>query len=218
MKINETRDAHTLMGTKDEVHTLTFGTAEASLQEILASVSRIHPEHPLVNGIKLRSGSEDSVLSFPWHLQSSTGWINGVPLSSEEEAFLLEIVGTWLSCTHHGNILSRVDRINDVPRYLTELGVGYLIPYLLITEKTGAFVFNADLGTKSDVRVVELYQGLQGTEWRVPHAQLALQLDDELAPGLIVDNVAVVDFVVPFAKTALAEVRRGRFELPRDDD
>lgn len=207
MKINETRNALTLMS----------GTEEVSLQENLAWAPLIHPEDPLEHGIKLRSGREYPSLSFPGHPQSSTGRINGAPLSSEDEAFLQEIVDTWLCCTHHGNILSRVDLINDVPRYLAELGVGHLIPYLLITEKTGAFVFNADLGKKNVVRIVEIYQGRRATEWRVPHAQFALRLDDDLEAGLI-DDVAVVDFVVPFAKTALAEVGRGRFELPRAID
>ena len=217
MKINETRNSLRLMGDKDEVLAPMSVTKETFLQEILDAVSRVHPGHPLVNGIKLRSGSEDSSLSFPWHIQSNNGRINGALPFSDEETFLLEIAGTWLSCTHHGSILSSVDRINDIPRYLAELGVDYLIPYLPITEKTGAFVFNAELSTKSIIRVVEVYEGMRGTEWRVPRAQLALRLDDDLAAGLI-DDVAVVNFVVPFAETARIEAGRGRFELPRADD
>lgn len=215
MKINETRDALTLMGDKDEVLAFMSGTEETSLQEIHAWVSRVRPGHPLVNGIKLRSGSEDSSLSFPWHIQSNNGRINGALPFSEEETFLLEIAGTWLSCTHHGSILSSVDRINDIPRYLAELGVDYLIPYLLITEKTGAFVFDAELSTKGIIRVVEVYEGMPGTEWRVRHAQFAMQIDDDLDTGLF-DNVAVTNFVVPFAETLIAEVQRGDFALPRD--
>ena len=210
MKINETRNALRLMGDKDEVPAPVSGTEETFLQEILNVVSPVHLVHPLVNGIKHRSGSEDSSLSFPEHIQSSNGRI-------EEKTFLLEIAGTWLSCTHHGRILSSVERINDIPRYLAALGVDRLIPYLLITEKTGAFVFDVELSTKSIIRVVEVYEGMRGTEWRVPHAQLALRLDDDLAAGLI-DDVAVVNFVVPFAETARIEAGRGRFELPRADD
>lgn len=209
MRMNERREALTF---------LTRGK-EASFQELIATWVFGNREHLLLSVERINGAQQmpEEKTFFP-KPEGDLGRSHAdAPQTAEEKAFLQEIADTWLSCTHQGNILSRVDRINDVPRYLTELGVDHLIPYLLITEKTGAFVFNADLGTKSDVRVVELYQGLQGTEWRVPHAQLALRLDDDLEAGLI-DDVAVVDFVVPFAETARIEARRGRFELPRDDD
>ena len=127
-----------------------------------------------------------------------------------------KVASAATDCPHKGTIMSYVERINDVPSRLAQLGVDYLIPYLLITEKTGAFVYEADLkGQKTTIQVVEIYEGLQGTEWRVRHAQLAMQIDDELVDGLS-DGVAVTKFVVPFAWTLIAEVQRGDFALPRD--
>ena len=209
MRTNERREALTFL-TRGE---------EASFQEVIATWVFGNREHlPLsverINGAQ-PIPEEKTFLPKP---DCDLGRSHAeAPQTAEEKAFLQEIADTWLCCTHNGNILSCVDLINDVPRYLAELGVGSLIPYLLITEKTGAFVFTADLGKKNVVRIVEIYQGRRATEWRVPHAQFALRLDADLEAGLN-NDVAVVDFVVPFAKTALAEVGRGRFELPRAID
>ena len=137
------------------------------------------------------------------------------PAPTENLEFYEKVVKAARDCSHKGTITSHVERINDVSDCLTQLGVDYLIPYLLITEKTGAFVFNAELSTKSIIRVVEVYEGMPGTEWRVRHAQFAMQIDDDLDTGLF-DNVAVTNFVVPFAETLIAEVQRGDFALPRD--
>lgn len=140
--------------------------------------------------------------------------INPVPIENLE--FYEKVNNAARDCSHKGTITSHVERINDVPDYLTQLGVDRLIPYLPITEKTGAFVFKADLGTQSVVQVVEIYhQGMPGTEWRGRHAQFAMQIDNDLDIGLF-DNVAVTNFVVPFAGTLIAEVQRGDFALPRD--
>ena len=68
-------------------------------------------------------------------------------------------------------------------------------------------------GWKTTIQVVEIYEGLQGTEWRVRQAQFAMQIDDALAAGLLY-GVAVTNFV-PFAWTLIAEVQRGDFALPR---
>ena len=137
------------------------------------------------------------------------------PTPTENLEFYEKVVNAARDCSHKGTITSHVERINDVSDYLTQLEVDYLIPYLLITEKTGAFVFDAELSTKSIIRVVEVYEGMRGTEWRVRHAQFAMQIDDDLNTGLF-DNVAVTNFVVPFAGTLIAEVQRGDFALPRD--
>lgn len=112
----------------------------------------------------------------------------------------------WNNCTHFGTINSRVDRINDVPEYLAKLEVRDLLPYFLIDEKTQAFVYEANLGRKNLIHIVEIYQDLcpHGTAWRGRDAQIALRLDVALIDGLDY-GVAVPDFVVPFASTAQAE-------------
>ena len=119
----------------------------------------------------------------------------------------MKLVSRWNNCTHFGIIVSRVDRINDVINYLVGLGVDDLIPYLLINEKTNAFIYEADLGRKNPIKVVEIYYDWNphSTEWRKREAQLALHLNEDLINGL--DNgVAVPKFVIPFASTALEEV------------
>ena len=117
-----------------------------------------------------------------------------------------KFVVDWNCCTHFGTISSRVDRTNDVPNHLAKLRVTNLIPYLLIKEITNAFVYEADLGRKNLLHIVEIYHDvrLRGTEWRERNAQIALRLDVDLIDGLD-DNVVVTDFVVPFAQTALEE-------------
>ena len=82
-----------------------------------------------------------------------------ISLASTEDMELYEKVACAArSCLHKGTIVSRVERINDVPSHLAQLGVDYLIPYLLITEKTGAFVYEADLkGRRTTIQVVEIY-------------------------------------------------------------
>ena len=119
----------------------------------------------------------------------------------------MKYVAAWINCTHFGIISSRVDRINDVLNYLVRLGVADLIPYLLINEKTNAFVYEADLERKNIIKVVEIYQDWnpRSIEWRKRNAQFALQLDDDLIDGLD-DDVAVTQLVVPFGETALEEV------------
>ena len=119
----------------------------------------------------------------------------------------MKLVACWNNCTHFGIIASRVDRTSDVVNYLVGLGVDDLIPYLLINEKTNAFIYEAGLGRKNPIKVVEIYYDWNphSTEWRKRDAQLALHLDEDLINGLD-DGVAVPKFVVPFASTALEEV------------
>ena len=119
----------------------------------------------------------------------------------------MEFVAAWRECTHFGTIISRVDRINDVINYLMELGMTDLIPYVLINEKTNAFVYKVDLGRKQPIQVVEIYHDIRprSTEWRECSAQIALRIDEDLVVGLD-DNIAVPEFVVPFLDTALEEV------------
>ena len=119
----------------------------------------------------------------------------------------MEFVTAWRKCTHFGNIISRVDRINDVLNYLVELGLTDLIPYLLINEKTNAFIYKADLGRKKPIQIVEIYRDTRprATEWRERYAQIALRIDEDLVDGLD-DNVAIPEFVVPLLDTALEEV------------
>ena len=119
----------------------------------------------------------------------------------------MEFVAAWRECTHFGTIISRVDRKNDVLNYLMELMMADLIPYLLINEKTNAFIYKADLGRKMPIQVVEIYHAARprSTEWRERYAQIALKIDEDLIYGLN-GNVAVTDFVVPFLDTALEEV------------
>ncbi len=131
-----------------------------------------------------------------------------------------QLVDAWRQCTHfEGTIVSNVDRINNVPNQLTELGVDYLIPHLLVNEKLQAFVFKAQLGMKDIIQVVEIYHDMhpRGTEWRVPQAQFALRLDEDLAAG-VSDGVVVTDFVAPFGQTATLEIERGCFMLPKLHD
>ena len=118
------------------------------------------------------------------------------------------LASDWKICNYFGIIISSVARINDVDNYLTKLGVDDLLPYVLINEKTKAFVYTADIGRKSLVKVVEIYHDWNphSTEWRKRHAQFALQLDDDLMSGLDYDNVAVPELVVPFGESALEEI------------
>ena len=113
----------------------------------------------------------------------------------------------WKNCDHFGIITSFVERINDVPNYLTELGVEDLIPLLWIDEKTNAFTYDADLGRKNPIHVVDIYHDLRprAVEWRKQGAQFALQLDDDLIYGLE-NDVAVTQLAVPYGETALEEV------------
>ena len=117
------------------------------------------------------------------------------------------LAANWKNCNHFGTITSSVERVNDVPKHLTELRVEDLIPFLWITEKTNAFIYSADLGRKNSTHIIEIYSALRprATEWRKRHAQFALQLDDDLIDGLD-DDVAVTQLVVPFGETALEEV------------
>ena len=119
----------------------------------------------------------------------------------------MKLIALWTNCRHYGIITSRVDRINDVYNYLVELGISDLIPYLLIDEKTNAFIYRADLGRKNHVRIIEIYHDTRprATEWRERYAEIAMLIDDDLVDGLN-EGVAVPKFVVPFANTALEEV------------
>ena len=123
----------------------------------------------------------------------------------------MKYVARWNDCTHFGTIISRIDRINDVPNFLEGLEVAELIPYLLINEKTNAFIYKIDLGRKYPIRTVEIYHDTRprATEWRKPNAEIALRLDEDLVAGLDA-GVAVPDFVVPFTNTALAEAMLNR--------
>ena len=105
---------------------------------------------------------------------------------------------------HYGIILSRVDRINDVPDYLIKLGGSDLIPYLLVDEKMKAFIYDAEfMMKKHPVRVVDLYYDFRprSTDWRERDAEIAVWLDADLIDGLD-DGIAVSDFVIPFGRTA----------------
>ena len=86
------------------------------------------------------------------------------------------------------------------------LGLTGLIPYLLINEKTNAFIYEADLGRKNPIQIVEIYHDtrLRATEWRELYAEIALRLDDDLVDALDY-GAAVTDSVVPFAGTAQKE-------------
>ena len=118
------------------------------------------------------------------------------------------LASNWRICNYFGIITSSVERVNDVSNYLTELAVEDLIHFIRIDQKTKAFTYDADLGRKYPTHIVEIYYdwNLHGTEWRRRHAQLALQLDDDLMDGLDYDNVAVTELVVPYGETALEEV------------
>ena len=129
------------------------------------------------------------------------------PMTFNQYKAYMKFVTRWHDCTHLGGIIvSRVDRTNDVRNYLIGLGVADLIPYLQIDEKANAFIYEADLGRKNPIKVVEIYRDMRprATEWRERHAQFALRLDVNLTDGLD-DGVAVPDFVVPFLQTAQEE-------------
>ena len=117
------------------------------------------------------------------------------------------LAANWKNCDHFGIITSSVERINDIPDHLTKLGVEDLIPFLWIDKKTNAFIYDADLGRKNPIHIVEIYYALrpQAIEWRKRGAQFALQLDDDLIYGLE-DDVAVTQLAVPYGETALEEV------------
>lgn len=128
-------------------------------------------------------------------------------MTSNQRKAYIKFIARWNNCTHFGVITSRVDRTNDIYDYLVRLGVPELIPYLLINEKTNAFIYKADLGRKNLIQIVEIYHDWcpRATEWREPHAEIAMQIDDDLIDGLD-DGVAIPEFVVPFANTALQEI------------
>ena len=119
----------------------------------------------------------------------------------------MKLVAYWNHCTHFGVITSCVDRTNDVPDCLIRLGEPELISYLLINEKTNAFIYKADLGRKNPIQIVEIYHDWcpRATEWRKQHAEIAMRIDNDLVDGLD-DGVAVPEFVVPFLNTAMQEV------------
>ena len=119
-----------------------------------------------------------------------------------------EMVAVWKDCTHYGYITSSVKRTNDVPKHLAKLGVDYLIDFILVNEKTNAFIYCADLGRKNLINIVEIYYDLfpHTVEWRKQGAQLALQLDDDLYNGFCYENVIITEFVVAYLQTALEEV------------
>ena len=125
----------------------------------------------------------------------------------QRETYVEKLTNAWLYSNYFGVICSDVDRTNDVVVYLDKLGVDDLIPYLLINEKTKAFVYVADLLRKDPINVVEIYHdwGPRSTEWRKRGAEFALQLDEDLIGGLD-DGVAIPKLVVPFGETALEEV------------
>ena len=125
---------------------------------------------------------------------------------SQRKAYM-EYIDAWLHCNYFGIIRSDVDRINDISMYLANLGVPDLTWYLLIEEKMKAFVYKADLGRGSLIDIVEIYYDWnpRSTEWRKRNALFALHINEDLIDGLD-DNVAVPQFVVPFASTALEEV------------
>ena len=127
-------------------------------------------------------------------------------MTSDQRKAYMKFVARWNNCTHFGIIISRVDRINDVRDRLVRLGLTGLIPYLLINEKTNAFIYEADLGRKNPIQIVEIYHDtrLRATEWRELYAEIALRLDDDLVDALDY-GVAVTDSVVPFAGTAQKE-------------
>lgn len=120
----------------------------------------------------------------------------------------MKLIDHWNNCTHFGIVISRVDRMNDIPNYLVKLGVSDLIRYLLVNEKMNAFVYMVDLGRKNPVQVLEIYHDmrLRATEWRERRAEIAMRIDDDLVDGLD-DGIAIPEFVVPFVTTAMREVK-----------
>ena len=121
-----------------------------------------------------------------------------------------EMIEDWKDCTHFGCITSSVKRINDVPMHLVKLGVEYLIDFLLIDEKTHAFIYSADLGLKNLTDIVEIYydKSPRPVEWRKQGAQLALQLDDDLYNGFYYENVIITEIVIMYLQTAIDEILR----------
>ena len=121
-----------------------------------------------------------------------------------------KMIEDWKDCTHFGYITSSVKRINDVPMHLVKLGVEYLIDFLLIDEKTNAFIYRADLGLKNLTDIVEIYndKSPRTVEWRKQGAQLALQLDDDLYNGFYYENVIITEIVIAYLQTAMDEILR----------
>ena len=119
----------------------------------------------------------------------------------------MKLVAHWSNCTYFGIITSCVHRTNDVSNCLIRFGVPELISYLLINEKTNAFIYKADLGRKHPIQIVEIYHDWcpRATEWREPHAEIAMRIDGDLV-GELDDGIAVPEFVVPFLNTAMQEV------------
>ena len=118
-----------------------------------------------------------------------------------------EYIAAWNQCNLFGFVCTVANRTNEVPNYLTKLGVAYLIPYLFIDHQTQAFVYTAYLRKKHPIHVVEIYNDLhpRSIEWRMPDAQFGLKLEDELKHGFD-ENVIITEFTVPFGKTAWKEV------------
>lgn len=125
----------------------------------------------------------------------------------EEQGVFREYVKAWERCNIFGSICTVADRVNDVPDYLTKLGVAYLIQDLFMDYQTQAFVYMANLKKRPSIRIVDIYRDLRprSIEWRVPNAQFALRLEDELRHGFD-DNVVITEFAVPFGQTAWDEV------------
>ena len=123
-------------------------------------------------------------------------------MTSDQRKAYMKFVACWNNCTHFGIITSHVDRINDVRDRLVRLGLTDLIPYLLINEKTNAFIYETD----NPIQIVEIYHDTRprATEWQELYAEIALRLDDDLVDALDY-GVAVPDFVMPFAGTAQEE-------------
>ena len=125
----------------------------------------------------------------------------------EEQGVFREYVTAWERCNIFGSICTVADRVNDVPDYLTKLGVAYLIQNLFMDYQTQAFVYTANLKERSSIRIVDIYRDLRprSIEWRVRNAQFALRLEDELRHGFD-NNVVITEFAVPFGQTAWDEV------------
>lgn len=119
-----------------------------------------------------------------------------------------DMVSEWKDCNQFGTIVSFVERTNDIPKHLTKLGVEYLIDFLLINEKTNAFIYSADMERKNLTNIVEIYYDMfpRSVEWRKQGAQFALRLDDDLSNGFYYENVIITEFVVAYLQTALEEV------------
>ena len=151
-------------------------------------------------------------------------------MTNDQSRAYKRYINDWGRCNFFGEICSVADRTNDVPNRLIKLGVDYLKDFLFIDHNTQAFFYTAYLeeirsidvegdeinhafGTlylekKRPVHVVEIYYDLRprSIEWRKQGAQFTLELDEDIIYGLEDDDVAVTEFVYPFAKTALAEI------------